>query len=299
LRQINSLSAATMTSNKEIEKFFLHHLLRILFVGAIVIIATDYLFQENFMQYDGVVDFILLGAVIVSFIFFRLGYFDMSVLVITSVTLISMLYQSVILPQAATMSFSVILVVGFLFSVLLPANLRNIMHFITLTGMLAVFSWQATHASFYKQPNAGEVITMGFTYIFLYFAISYSSGYLKMKYDAVNREINLKNFELSEKAYEIEAQNEELTQSQQTLNEMNLNLEKIVNERTERIIKYSYNNAHNLRGPVARLLGLIKLSKLEHSPNYLFLFQKIEEQTNEIDLVVKKINNDLESDEKI
>jgi hypothetical protein len=294
-----------MSTNNEIEKFFLRHLLRILFVGTILIVITDYLFQENFMQYDGIVDFLLLGAVIVSFIFFRLGFVDVSVLVITSVTLGTMLYQSVTLPQAATMSFSVILVVGFLFSVLLKGALRNIMHIVTMTGMVAAFSWQVTHYSFFKQPNSGEVITMGFTYLFLYFAICYSSGYLKMKYDTINDELRLKNYELSEKAYEIEAQNEELTQSQQSLNEMNLNLEKLVVERAgkiqkqnEQILRYSYNNAHNLRGPVARLLGLIKVSKMEHSPDYAFLFQKIEDQTHEIDSVVKKINVDLEIEEE-
>ncbi len=290
-----------MSSQKEIEKYFLRFLLRILFAGTILIITTDFLFQEHFLQYDAIVDFILLAAVLLSFLLFRLGHFNSSVLVITLVSLASMLYQSITLPQAATMSFSVILVVGFVYSILLKGNLRYFMHGVTLTGMLAAFTWQALHPGFYHQPNSGEVITMGFTYFVLYIIISYSASYLKMQYDTLHEDLKLKNSELLEKTYEIEAQNEELIQGQQNLNELNLNLEKMVSERTNRIssqneqlIRYSYNNAHHLRGPVARVLGLIAISKIEQSPDFAFLFSKIEEQTLEIDSVVQKIARELE-----
>jgi hypothetical protein len=260
------------------------------------------MFQEHFLQYDGIVDFILLAAVLLSFLLFRLGHFNFSVLLITSVSLASMLYQSITLPRAATMSFSVILVVGFVFSILLKGNLRNLMHSVSLIGMLAAFVWQALHPGFYNQPNSGEVITMGFTYFVLYIIISYSSSYLKMQYDTLHEDLKHKNSELLEKAYEIEAQNEELIQSQQNLYELNLNLEKMVDERTnkirtqnEQLIRYSYNNAHHLRGPVARVLGLIAISKIDQTPNYPFIFSKIEEQTFEIDSVVQKIARELEA----
>jgi signal transduction histidine kinase len=289
-----------MNPQKEIEIFFLRSLLRICIAATLIVTITDFLFQENFIQYDGIIDFILLGSVVLSFGLFRFGRYDGSVLVITSVTLVSMLYQSITLRHATTMSFSVILVVGFIFSILLKGTLKAIMHGLALLGMLAVFSWQSLHADFYNQPNPGEVITMGFTYFSLYIILSYSAGYLKTRYDAMHQELIDKNSELSEKSNEIETQNEELTQSQQNLYELNLNLEKLVNERSEKIkqqneqlIKYSYNNAHYLRGPVARVLGLIQVSKLEQSLDYAMLFQKIEEQTYEIDAVVKKINEEL------
>jgi len=66
-----------------------------------------------------------------------------------------------------------------------------------------------------------------------------------------------------------------------------------VKQQNEQLIKYSYNNAHHLRGPVARVLGLIQLSKLEQGLDYSILFQKIEAQTIEIDTVVRKINQEL------
>ncbi len=190
--------------------------------------------------------------------------------------------------------------IGFAYSILLKGTVKIIMHGITLASMLAVFIWQTQHAEYYMKPNPGEIISMGATYLTLYLIISYTSGYLKMRYDAIHLELINTNSELTEKASEIETQNEELVQSQQNLYELNLNLEKMVHDRTDKIkqqneqlIKYSYNNAHHLRGPVARVLGLIQVSRLAESVDHAFLFQKIEEQTYEIDAVVRKINDEL------
>jgi hypothetical protein len=83
---------------------------------------------------------------------------------------------------------------------------------------------------------------------------------------------------------------------------MNKDLERKVIERTEKLnhkneklIQYSYTNAHHLRGPVARLLGLVAIRKLETNPDNTFFFNKVEAQAHEIDTVVRQINIDLGS----
>lgn len=79
-------------------------------------------------------------------------------------------------------------------------------------------------------------------------------------------------------------------------------MEKRVDERTDKVkkqnellVKYSYTNAHHLRGPVARLLGLASIYKIDSSLDVEFIIDKMEEQAHEIDMVVKQINLDLES----
>jgi len=116
-----------------------------------------------------------------------------------------------------------------------------------------------------------------------------------------NNQLNLLNEQLAAQKEEIATQNEELIQSQENLSQLNSHLERLVVERTkevhkqnEQLISYAYSNAHHVRGPVARVLGLIQLSKMEVDLDYPFLFQKIEEQTKEIDEVVKRINRELE-----
>ncbi len=110
------------------------------------------------------------------------------------------------------------------------------------------------------------------------------------------------NTELNEKATKIASQNDELRQIKDNLSVLNKDLEKIVNERTAKIqiqneilIKYSYTNAHHLRGPVARLLGLGSIYKLENQPDADFIIEKMVDQAIQIDSVIKQINIDLES----
>ena len=110
--------------------------------------------------------------------------------------------------------------------------------------------------------------------------------------------------ELKKKSVEIEDQNNQLNLSQSKLNEMNKHLEELVQIKTRNIkkqneilINYSYSNAHYLRGPVARILGLIQLLKMETELDYPFFFDKVEHETIEIDNIIKRISRDLEATE--
>jgi signal transduction histidine kinase len=106
--------------------------------------------------------------------------------------------------------------------------------------------------------------------------------------------------EVTKKSGEIEEQNKTLLQKQSELNEVNQRLEELVNIKTrsikrqnEMLIKYSYTNAHKVRGPVARILGLIQLSRLETDLNFPWFFEKVEEETKGIDKIISSISNEL------
>jgi signal transduction histidine kinase len=128
-------------------------------------------------------------------------------------------------------------------------------------------------------------------------ASCYAFLYVITQNDKYNQELvtALKN-----KSEEIEMQNEEMAQSQEMLNELNLHLEELVAKKThnielqnEKLIKYAHSNAHYVRGPIARLLGLIQLSKLDTEIDYCWYFEKMEHETNEIDKITKRIAEDL------
>lgn len=67
-----------------------------------------------------------------------------------------------------------------------------------------------------------------------------------------------------------------------------------VTRQNETLIRYAYANAHHLRGPVARALGLIQLSRIDSALDCPYILQKVEEQVAEIDAVVKDINRELD-----
>ncbi len=281
---------------ENIERFFLLNLLRITLGGTSLILITDLIYAHDVLSI--IIDAVIVSACLLAFLVRKWSY-NASVLIITGITLSAMLYQWVNGVNLTT-SMAVILLLGFIVSMLLKGKIMFIMHGITaLTIIVAIYA--GAHYVSTGPLDIPELLTVAITYFVLYFIISYTTGKLKMRYDQVNKALIEANEELRDKADEIEAQHEELLQSHENVNELNKNLERLVMERTKKVheqneilLKYTYTNAHHLRGPVARLLGLITIHKLEPNPNYSFFFDKVEDQAKEIDSVVKQINSDLE-----
>lgn len=255
---------------KDIEVFFLNTLLKITSVGVAVVFITDLTFFPEDVLSISIDVTILLGCVVAYLI--RNRYPQVSIISLTTIVLSAMVYQCLNVPTNTTTSLSILLVVGFIHSVMLKGRLMWIMHIITCSVIIAIFIIQYLNPSLRFSKDINDVITVAVTYSILYGILAYATAKLKQSYDGIHSH----------------------------LRELNLHLEQIVNERTEKVhqqhevlLKYSYANAHHLRGPVARLLGLAELSKLENKPSAEFIIEKMVEQANEIDMVVKQINIDL------
>jgi tetratricopeptide (TPR) repeat protein len=86
------------------------------------------------------------------------------------------------------------------------------------------------------------------------------------------------------------------------INRMNESLEIKVQERTEeiaqqnqRLIEYAFFTAHEIRGPLARILGLVELAKIkELTHDREEIIKRLEEAANELDDVIRTINRKLE-----
>jgi signal transduction histidine kinase len=272
---------------KNIEKFFLKTLLQITIVGVFIILISNLWFSpQNYLAIT--ISTTILFSAIISYSL-KNKFPLLSIMLISIVVLLSTSYQRYLLPNSST-TLAIVLIIGFLYSVMLKGKIMWIMHAITLLVINSIFV-----------IHSDDIIRAGITYSTLYIIITYAAGFLKFHYDKVHYYLTQTNIELSEKTKEIEAQNEELRQTQDNLNEVNIDLEKIVAERTKKItdqneilLQYSYNNAHYLRGPVARLLGLAYVYRLENTPQPDFFIEKMVEEATAIDVVVKRINTDLE-----
>lgn len=290
-----------LPAEKPIEKVFLESLLKLCLISILVVIGTDIYFTRFAVVRSLIVNSSVLFAILTAFLLYHKGYYRLTVYLTAGIILAAMFYQSIAADTITTSSMAVIMVVGFSFSVLLKKSDLQIAHPLTMVGMTVVFAWLAAHPQRYGKPDASDIIVAGITYGMLYFILAYSAWILKRRYDRALEILARQNSELIEKSYEIEAQNEELLQGQENLSQLNNHLEQKVAERTyqlenqnQRLVRYAFSNAHHLRGPVARLLGLIYLSKLESATDFPELFDKIEEQAKEIDEVIKRINKELE-----
>jgi signal transduction histidine kinase len=123
-----------------------------------------------------------------------------------------------------------------------------------------------------------------------------------------NRELESRIQELNELYIRLESQAIEFQEQNEYINELNLKLEYRVNERTARIkeqnkklIDFAYFNSHKVRGPLARILGIIELKKISTDSSCSTLneyFDLVEKSANELDQVIKSINDLLESEAK-
>ena len=288
---------------KKIELFFLNTLLQICLVGISIILLVDFfLFPEDKLSLA--IDGTILMACGVAFAI-RKQHPTYAVLTITLIVLAAMIYQCLVVPLNTTTSLSILLVVGFVCSVMLKGRLMHIMHLLVIVSLISIFVLQYSRPELRFSSKANDVITVTITYAVLYFILTFSTAVLKGNYDRVHDDLHASNNQLQEKANKIIHQNQELVQIQEKLNSVNRDLEKIVYERTAKIqhqneilYKFSYTNAHHLRGPVARLLGLANIFKLEPKPEPEFIVEKMSEQAKEIDQVIRQINVDLEANNK-
>ena len=117
--------------------------------------------------------------------------------------------------------------------------------------------------------------------------------------EKVNRELEQL---VKERTIVLEEQNVEIQKQKEEIRKMYENLEVLVQKRTfqleernSKIKEYSFSNSHLVRGPLARILGLINIMKIENNIS-LDLFQMIEMNAKELDEVVREMNRILDED---
>jgi signal transduction histidine kinase len=101
---------------------------------------------------------------------------------------------------------------------------------------------------------------------------------------------------------ELQRLNKELLSSNDEIKELNENLEKIVKERTDKIndqlnqlMRYAHMNSHEVRAPLARMLGLLQLIKYEKDARETKqLLDMLYNSSIELDRVIKEMNRLLE-----
>lgn len=286
--------------SKSIEAFFLNTLLKLATAGIVVITVVDVFFYP-LDHMSIIIDLVILIACVLAY-GLRLRAPVSAMLIFTSVLLVSMIYQCIFVPMNTSISLCVLLLDGFIVSVMLKHVVKIVMHTLIVTSVTAIFIYQYMTPSLSFAADANEMVSIAVTYLIIYFNLAYPSSILKAKYDRINRDLNQTNDALTQQTREMTDQNAALLSAQNQLAMLNTNLERILNERTARIqaqneilVRYSYNNAHHLRGPVARLLGLAMIYKMDDALDADFIISKMVDQAHEIDTVVKLINEDLEA----
>lgn len=119
---------------------------------------------------------------------------------------------------------------------------------------------------------------------------------------SINRVRN-QNSEIKKQRAEIEEKSEELRVLNESLKDMNAALELKVLRRTaelqlktKKLEEYAFTNAHGLRAPVARVLGLIQILDFKNTSETETILEQLRITATELDNATKDIRAKLEAD---
>lgn len=129
---------------------------------------------------------------------------------------------------------------------------------------------------------------------------------LNSQNERLEAKVSRRTADLEATNQELKKQNHELSRQKKLVIDLNATLEEKVMQRTAELEKqyikleeYAFLNAHKVRGPLARILGLITVhyltenSKPEESAFYL---KKIEENAKELDHIIRTIGQQVKED---
>ncbi|SHK90437.1 Tetratricopeptide repeat-containing protein [Reichenbachiella agariperforans] len=117
--------------------------------------------------------------------------------------------------------------------------------------------------------------------------------------------LQILNSEINQQKEQIASQAEELTKVNSEMKHMNGSLEVLVQERTQKIETqnkklrdYAFANSHEVRAPLANLLGLINLTQKNNmTPEDLqVILDKVHSQAIDLDHIITKVNKLLEEE---
>jgi two-component system sensor histidine kinase/response regulator len=126
------------------------------------------------------------------------------------------------------------------------------------------------------------------------------------KLDLLNKDLIKVNKEAREKNEELLASEEELMASGEELRRINENLNQLVDTRTQalvvqnnKLIHHAFINAHKVRSPLARILGLVNLigHEVELNGKGQELLQHLKVSAVELDEILKEVRTNLEAAE--
>jgi signal transduction histidine kinase len=125
------------------------------------------------------------------------------------------------------------------------------------------------------------------------------------KMDQLNKHLIAVNKEVQSKNEELEAYGEELLASEEELKQINESLNAVVEFRTqeltkqnEKLLQHAFINAHKVRSPLARILGLVNLIKYEITleKQAKELVDRLNISTHELNDVLREVRVNLEED---
>ncbi|HTE30157.1 MAG TPA: hypothetical protein VK666_07270 [Chryseolinea sp.] len=189
---------------------------------------------------------------------------------------------------------TILIGLGFICSVTQTRSIRTILHiYILLTLTLTLLKDISENESL-------TIVRQAIPYFIIFFIVTISSARLKDGYQQNQKQLASLIELLNNKNQKINSQHAKLLKSYNQLSNLNENLEQILKEKTDHIkeknaqlAQVAFTNAHKVRGPLARILGLVSLAELDPKMKDFYV-DKISSEALAMDRIVQMLGRTIE-----
>jgi signal transduction histidine kinase len=246
-----------------IEEVFFRTILVICVLTCAMALLFDFLLAPA-LGFNTWLTFLFLQVLVLGWYSFKKIRFEfISIPVLGSMDIL-ITYRGLLVPEYYYLTCSLLITIGFLSSIVCIGISRQCLRILVLCSLLL--------ALFQNTRGTDLILSLrlAIPYLMMYSIVTISSGILKDRYERHQKRLVELVELLNQKNAKISKQHHALTASYAQLANLNANLEEAVKVKTWRIEQKNLQladlanaNAHRVRGPLARILGLLHLIELD------------------------------------
>lgn len=146
--------------------------------------------------------------------------------------------------------------------------------------------------------NREEIIGLSIDCFFSALLLSIFFVRVKKRFEKYRGQVATRNMELTELRASLNLQNTMIEEQKMIVAQLNSDLHSRVLQRTAEVqsrnkmlAEYAFINAHVLRGPLSRVMGLLNVMSLEEHASDPEKVKQVQHAATEMDLIIRKIND--------
>jgi signal transduction histidine kinase len=285
----------TQNNISNIEEIFFRTMLIISLIGSCVTLLFDIVFET---QIDGATllmnSVFIFVTVLTLFFLSQLPFRYVAILNIIMVNFV-VTYRGLFAEGNLQITATLLITLAFIASLITRGVGRDVLKIMIAVSMLLVLSKD------YREVESLVLVRQAIPYIVIFLIVTVSSTILKNSYENNQHQLSTLVTLLDQKRSTIEIQHDRLLRSYERLARLNKNLTQVVEEKTknleeknQQLSDIAFTSTHNMRAPLARIIGLLQLIALDpqHTGTYLI---RIDNEANEMDETVQGVVNSIEA----
>jgi signal transduction histidine kinase len=276
-----------------VEQSFFKSILVIGLAGGSVAILMDMLVLKRF---DTNFQIQLLIAQVLLVALYGINRIDFSRITTGGILMLAALftYRGLVTTDFTETTYTLLITIGFISALVSRRRASIFLRTIILVCLLVLLFKD------YQTVSFALLLRRAIPYLIVFSIVTVCSGILKARYESNQARLREMVDLLNRKNKKIKDQHVMLKKNYRELAELNGNLEHIIGQKTEKIKEknkqladIAYENAHTIRGPLARILGLIHLMNIEPENSELYLCM-IRDEANAMDGILLKVTKKIE-----